>query len=134
MSSVPPGTKDTLVPQPNRSELVDAVRHFVHFDNLVETLNKQVTSARNMRNTFEDKVITLLDTSGMRNATLQISGATLQRATKSAPGSLSWSLIEEQLHVYYKTKGKPDETEQILDFLQKNRGTKTQEYLKKTVA
>lgn len=122
-----PGTQD-------RKELIEAVRHFVHFDNLVETLNKQVSSARNMRNDFEDKVLKLLDTTGMRSATLQINGATLARATKSKPGDLSWGLIEEQLHLYYKTKGVPDATKEVMEFIQKNRGTKVQEYLKKTVA
>jgi len=131
--SVPP-PPGTIVAQPAKKDLIESVRHFVHFDNLAETLTKQVASARSMRSKFEEKVIKLLETTGMRNATLQINGATLQCVTKSKPGDLSWSYIEEQLHMYYKTKGKPDETKEIIEFLQNHRGIKTHEYLKKTTA
>lgn len=129
----PPAPGTALTQTPNR-DLIEAVRHFVHFDNLAETLSKQITNARNMRSAFEEQVLKLLETSGMRNATLQINGATLQHATKSKPGDLSWGFVEEQLHAYYKSKGRPDDTKEIMDFLQKHRGLKTQEYLKKTVA
>ena len=115
-------------------ELIDAVRHWVHFDNLAESLTKQVNNARQMRSTFEDKVLRLLETSGMRNAVLQISGATRQRAARSKSTDLSWGFLEEQLHEYYKSKGRADETPAILDFLQKHRGAKQVEYLKKTLA
>jgi hypothetical protein len=129
----PPAPGTAVAQTPNR-DLVEAVRHFVHFDNLAETLSKQITNARNMRSAFEEQVLKLLETSGMRNATLQINGATLQHATKSKPGDLSWGFVEEQLHAYYKSKGRPDDTKEVMDFLQKHRGTKIQEYLKKTVA
>lgn len=131
--SAPPGKKDIMLPAPlPQRELVEAVRHFVHFDNLAETLNKQAYSARSMRSKFEDQVLKMLETTGMKHATLQISGATLQRATRSKSVDLSWSYLEEQLHMYHKTKGRHDETSAIMDFLQKHRGTKTQDYLKKT--
>jgi hypothetical protein len=69
----------------------------------------------------------------MKNATIQITGATLQLGQRSKPTDLSWGYMEEQLHNYYKTKGKPDETTAIIGFLQDHRGVKNQEYLKKTV-
>jgi len=115
------------------SELADAVRNWVHFDNLAENLNKQVTNARNLRNKHETKVLELLDRGGMQNAVLRVSGgATLQRSTRYKQNDLSWSLLEEQLHEYYRVTGKHDETGSIMGFLQKNRGGKTVEYLKKT--
>jgi hypothetical protein len=114
------------------TELVDAVRHWVHFDNLAESLNKQVINARNMRNTFEKKVLTLLDTIGMHNATLKITGATLQRATKPKQTDLSWSFLENSLHEYHKTIGKSDDTDKIIAFIQKQRIIQNVEYLKKT--
>ncbi len=123
---------NTIVKAP-QTELVDAVRHWVHFDNLAESLNKQVTNARNMRNTYEDKVLQLLDTTGMKTAVLQINGATLQRQVRTKPTDLSWSFLEEQLKQYYKSKNKPDETAQVIDFIQNHRGTKSVEYLKKTL-
>lgn len=119
-------------PKTPQTELVDAVRHWVHFDNLAESLTKQVTNARTMRSNFEDRILKLLESNGMPNAVLQITGATLQKATRSKSVDLSWTYLESSLHDYYKTKGKPDETAEILEFLQSHRGVKTTDYLKKT--
>lgn len=119
-------------PATPQEDLVYAVRHYVHFDNLAETLNKQVINVRNMRAKFENDILTMLEAQGMKNAVLQISGATLQRQTRHQSTNLSWSFLEEQLHEYYKSKGKPDETVGILDFLQKHRGGRSVDYLKKT--
>ena len=118
--------------QPN-AELIDAVRHWVHFDNLAETLTKQVTNARNMRHTFEEKVLRLLDTSGLKNAILQLNGATLQKQSKFKPSDLTWGFVEEQVKEYYASKGKPDESKQIIEYMQKRRGGKNIDSLKKTV-
>jgi hypothetical protein len=114
--------------------LIDAVRHYVHFDNLAETLTKQVTNARTMRSNYEERILKHLDQNNMKNAILQVNGATLQRSTRSKSTDLSWGFVEEQLHEYYKSRSKPDETKAILEFFQRNRGVKTTEYLKKTTA
>ena len=115
-------------------DLVEAVRHYVHFDNLAEALNKQVTNARAMRGQYETKILTNLEDAGMKNAILQINGATLQRATRSQSNPLSWGFLEEQLHAYYASHPvrSGDETTAILDFLQNHRGSRTTDYLKKT--
>lgn len=131
-SGTQPPPQTAVVPRP-QTELVDAVRHWVHFDNLAETLTKQVSNARTMRNKFEEAILKLLDSSGLRNAILQINGANLQRQSQFKSTNLSWSFLEEQLHEYYKTKGKPDETATVLEFLQKHRGGKSVDYLKKTL-
>jgi hypothetical protein len=127
-----PSTAVAAAPATPQEDLVYAVRHYVHFDNLAETLNKQVTNVRNMRAKFENDIMTMLETQGMKNAVLQISGATLQRQTRHQSTNLSWSFLEEQLHEYYKSKGKPDDTAGILDFIQKHRGGRSVDYLKKT--
>jgi hypothetical protein len=114
------------------SELADAVRHWVHFDNLAETLNKQVQNARSFRSQYETKVLTLLDTNNMKNAVLKVNGASLQYSTRHKPADLGWTMLEEQLHEYFRMKKRTDETAEIIDFLQKNRGGKQVEYLKKT--
>jgi hypothetical protein len=117
-------------------DLVEAVRHYVHFDNLAEALNKQVTNARAMRGQYETKILANLETTGMKNAVLQINGATLQRTSRSQANPLSWGFLEEQLHNYYTShpiRSNGDETTAILDFLQNHRGSKTTEYLKKTI-
>lgn len=129
MASGPPIVKQ---PQHAQAELVDSVRSWVHFDNLAESLNKQVNNVRTMRSSYEEKILNMLETQNMRNAVLQITGATLQRQTRVKPTDLSWGFLEEQLHEFYKTRGKQDETAQILDFIHKNRGSKSVDYLKKT--
>lgn len=125
------GATSALATTP-KEDLVNAVRHYVHFDNLAETLNKQVANVRTMRSKFEGEIITMLEAQGMKNAVLQINGATLQRQTRYQQANLSWTFLEEQLHEYYKSKGKPDETVGILDFIQKHRGGRSVDYLKKT--
>lgn len=131
MASGPPNTI-VKPPQQAQAELVDSVRSWVHFDNLAESLNKQVNNVRTMRSSYEEKILKMLEIQNMRNAVLQINGATLQRQTRIKPTDLSWGFLEEQLHTFYKTQGKPDETAHILEFIQKNRGNKSVEYLKKT--
>ena len=129
-SGSPPS--NSIIQKPPQNELVDAVRHWVHFDNLAETLNKQVSNVRTKRSEYEQKILKHLDSHNMRDAVLQISGAQLQRASTYRSANLSWTLLEEQLHEYYKLRGKPDETATIVDFLQKHRGGKSVDYLKKT--
>jgi hypothetical protein len=85
-----------------------------------------------LRADYEAKVLELLGKQYLRNATLRVTGATLQCATKSKATDLSWTFLEEQLHEYFRSKGRGDETAEILAFLHRHRGGKTIEYLKKT--
>jgi hypothetical protein len=135
LSRIPPkpptaaATAASIVPQ---ADLVDAVRNWVHFDNLAESLQKQVSNVRGLRNTFEEKILTYLDTTAMRGAVLEITGAKLQKATRPKTTDLSWTYLESNLHEFYKSRGKPDDTAAILEFLQAKRDTKLVPYLKKT--
>jgi hypothetical protein len=118
-------------PKPT-ADLSEAVRHWVHFDNLAETLNKQVTNARTKRSEYEKKTLTLLDGMNMKNVSLEIHGATLTRNVKSESEQLSWTFLEKSMHSYFASKKQPDQTDMLLDFLQKTRTVKSVEYLKKT--
>ena len=108
--------------------LVDAVRNWVHFDNVCTMLGRQVTTARNMRNTFEERVLAQLG--GTKR--LRIKGAILEPASRKNSVVLNWSVLEESLHKYYSTQKKTDETDAILKFMREHRETKTVTYLKKT--
>ncbi len=116
----------------NPEDLATAVRQWVHFDNVAENLNKQIANVRALRSDYEGKVLELLTRQNLRNATLRVTGATLQYATRSKSTDLTWSFLEEQLHEYFRTKGQKDDTSEILNFLHRHRGGKTIEYLKKT--
>lgn len=107
--------------------LVDAVRNWVHFDSLCENLSKQMTTARNLRNQFEQQVLSMLG----KTKRLRIQGAVLEPSTKSNSVTLNWTTLEETLHKYYSDNKKPDETLALLKFLKENRGQKTTVYLKK---
>ena len=128
-----PGPLTRAAP-PSQTELVDAVRHWVHFDNLAESLQKQVTNARSMRGTFEDKILNYLDTTATRGSVIQITGATLTRATRPKTTDLSWSFLESTLHEFYKTRGRADETTALIEFLQSRRDIKQIPFLKKTAS
>ncbi len=113
-------------------DLTNAVRHWVHFDNLTETLNKQVTNARSMRSKYETEVLDIMERQNIKQATIKITGANIQCASRFKPNDLTWGFLEEQLHQYFKSTGKRDETTEMVSFLQQRRVGKTTEYLKKT--
>ncbi len=113
------------------SELAVAVRNWVHFDNLAENLNKQVANARTLRSEYEAKVLQLLEASNMKQSVIKISGATLQYATRTKQTDLGWTMLSDHLHDYFKTRGRVDETNDILNYLQKAREVKSVPYLKK---
>ena len=108
--------------------LIDAVRNWVHFDNLNTMLARQVLTARNMKNSFEEKVLSLLG----NTKRLRIQGAILEPATRKNSAGLNWTVLEESLHKYYESNKKNDDTDSILAFLKENRETKTTTYLKKS--
>jgi len=111
----------------NQTPLADAVRNWVHFDNLCSNLSKQIITARNFKNRFEEQVLSLLGNAKR----LRIQGAFLEPATKNSSVTLNWTTLEETLHKYYRDNNKPDETASLLKFLKDNRGQKTNVYLKK---
>lgn len=119
-------------PSASSAELADAVRHWVHFDNLAESLNKQINNIRTLRSQYETRVLELLSASGLKKANLKITGATLSYATRYKQNDLSWTLLEEQLHEYFKSRGLRDDTKDVLTFLHNHRGGRTVDYLKKT--
>lgn len=107
--------------------LVDAVKNWVHFDNLCINLAKQMTTARNLKNSFETQILSQLG----KVKRLRIKDAYLEPVTKSISVPLNWTGLEETLHQYYAEKKRTDETAEIIDFLKNNRNQKTTVVLKK---
>jgi hypothetical protein len=111
----------------NTEPLADAVRNWVHFDNLYAMLSKQASAALNMKRTFEERVLSLIG--GTKR--IKINSAILEPATRRNSIPLNWTVLEESLHKYYEKNKKTDETEEIINFIQTARGTKTTTYIKK---
>ena len=111
----------------NNAPLVDAVRNWVHFDNLCTNLTKQITTARNLRGRYEEQVLGLLG----NTKRLRISGCYLEPCTKNSCATLNWTTLEEQLNRYFTDCNKPNETMMIIKFMKENRGQKSTLYLKK---
>jgi len=120
--------------QPQQNDLTAFVRNYIHYDNLTNNYNKQITGARKLRNEFEHKIIQQLRASHMENAIIQVSGARLQMAEEKNVPSISIPRIEDWLHKYYARKGNGvDETDAIIRFFreQKTKETQTIACLKK---
>jgi len=112
----------------SNQELTEAVRNWVHFDNLCANLSKQMTTARNLRNKYEDSVLKLVG----NTKRIRIQGSFLEPSTKNNSVTLNWKTLEETLHKYYTENNKADETDDLLKFLKDNRGQKTTVFLKRT--
>ena len=113
----------------NTEPLADSVRNWVHFDNLCTMLTKQLISARNMKKKFDEQIISLIG--GIKR--IKIHGAVLEMTTRRNSIPLNWTILEESLHKYYEKNKKTDETDDIINFLQDNRGTKVTTFMKKIV-
>ena len=122
------------MPNTTNEELIDAVRHWVHFDNLAEVLSKQVVNARALQSTYEEKIMTILDSTGNSNAILNISGATLQKQSSVKEMDIDIHSIRTILKEYFVETGEEDTTEKIMAFFEKQRGGKVTVGLKKTMS
>ena len=112
---------------PDTDPLSDAVRNWVHFDNLHAMLTKQAISALSMKKTFEERVLSLMGNTKRIN----INSAVLEPATKKNTISLNLDTLEDTLHKYYKNNKNSDETAKIIAFIQQSQDTKTTRFIQK---
>lgn len=120
------GTLDT-------NQLGYMVRNYVHYDNLASGLYKQLQNARKVKDEFENRIITYLQTSNMEKAVIQIAGGRLTVAEERHSSSLTLTKIEELLHGYYKSQGREstDESQAIMKYIKAERGAEVVKKLKK---
>jgi hypothetical protein len=109
-----------------------AVRYFLHYSNLASSFYKQYGSAKKVKDDYEQQIINTLRQSGMENATIQINGGQITIINKRDPNQLSLSKIEELLHGYFRQKGGPDSSLEIMTFIRSNRGYTMNKYLKQS--
>jgi hypothetical protein len=115
-----------------KTQLITAIRGWVHFDNLAENLNRQTLNARELRSKHESNAIRVIQQLGMTTSVIQIADAQLQMATRREPASLTWSYLEEQLPQWATHSGiTPIQVQSLMKWLQEHRETKEKNYLKK---
>jgi len=117
------------------TELGNQVRYWVHFDNLLLNLNKQVTDTRNKRQAYETTIINTLKASNHEKAVLQIAGGRILVAEEKHAKPLSFSSLESMLESYYRQKNIPgkDETQDIIKFIKGYRTIETTQRLKRQI-
>ena len=112
-------------------DFAEKVRNWMHFDNLIASFNKQVQQARSAKTRWESEIITYLESSNLRNAIVQISGIRLTLAQEKHAQPITNKVLKTLLSNYFKSRNKPDETDEILSFIQANRGHVVKTCLKK---
>jgi len=112
---------------PDTDPLSDAVRNWVHFDNLYSMLLKQANSALSMKKTFEERVLSLMGNTKRIN----INSGVLEPAIRKNNISLNMDKLEESLHKYFDINKKTDETAKIVAFIQQSQDTKTTRFIQK---
>ena len=100
-----------------KEDIANLIRNYVHYDNLVTNFQKQTQNARIVRDDFEKRTINELKVSGMENAIIQIVGGKLKVVEEKHSSPLSFKSLEESLHKYYQFNKKPDETSNIIKFI-----------------
>jgi hypothetical protein len=120
-------------PSDDKTQLIAAVRGWIHMDNLTESFNRQASNARTLRDKHEADAMELMKKMGLGASTIQVSGATLQMTKKKSPGSLSWTWLNRETAAWAHSAGLSEKQSQGLSkWLQDHREVKEVEFLKKT--
>ena len=117
--------------QSNTQDLSNSVRNYVHYDNLATSLYRQTVNARKMRDDFEDRILQNLRTNNMENAIIQIAGGRLVVHEERHNQPITLGRMEELLHAYFVSRNMPDDTQNIIKFMKKQRGYEVVKRLKK---
>ncbi len=106
----------------NNQDLAHNVRGWVHYDNLCQTLQKQITNARKQRDSFEDQIQTLLKQHQMTNAIIQVSGGQLQLQEEKTSGALTMKALTESVTGFFKAHPDlPDKSKELLEHIKHER-------------
>ena len=115
-----------------KQKLIEAIRGWIHMDNLVESFNQQATNARNLRNKHEQESIRLMKQLGLTASTIQVSGASLNIQKKTVSAGLSWGYLEREIAAWSSRSGIPTtQSAALVKWLHEHRESKDVESLKK---
>ena len=103
-------------------QIGNLIRYWVHYDNTLARLNKEVKDTRDKRNNYEGQVLQMIRQANMTNPVIQIGGGRVTIGEDKHQTPLSFTAIESMLHQYYAKKpGARDETADIIKFIRSNR-------------
>jgi IS1 family transposase len=121
--------------QLDMADLGNQVRHWVHYDNLVSKLNKEVLDNRNKRQHYETLILQKLKATNHEKAVLQIVGGRILVSEERHTKPLTLASLETTLQEYYRHKSTPgkDETADIMKFIKGHRTTDTIQRLKRQI-
>lgn len=129
MTSIPPQQGIVAL---NTQELGNLVRYWVHYDDAVAALNKQIQNIRKLRTSYEAQILQRLSASKQEGAIIQIGDGRVTVGDEKQAQPLSFKTLETFLHEYHLEKKKPiDETAEILKFIRGRREINVTKSLKR---
>jgi hypothetical protein len=115
-----------------KQKLIEAIRGWVHMDNLYENHAAQASNARALRAKYEKEAITLMKQLHLEASTIQISGGSLALQKRATPTSLSWGYLNKEIPAWATSTGiSPTQSQSLLRWLHEHRESKEVESLKK---
>lgn len=120
----------TRLPERMTEEFQQSIREWVSLDNQIKTLNEQVKELRTKRQHVTSQIMTISDTHGYDNATINISDGTLKLADVSVTSSLTLNYVKACLLECLDNEDKVDE---IMEFIKENRPVKNTRDIKRYV-
>ena len=106
----------------NLESFGNLVKHWVHYDNAIAELNKQIKNLRDLKSAYEKQVLQQLQSSSIKHPVIQITGGRLLVGEDKVSQPLSFTMLEGMLNNYYAKKpGSHNETKDILKFIRENR-------------
>lgn len=116
----------------NTGTFANLIRYWVHYDTVINDLNKQVREARDTRAAYEAQILSMLSASSLKSPVIQIGGGRLVVATERQSQPLNYKTIETLLHQYYRERpGSKDDTADILQFFKERREVTTSQVLRR---
>jgi len=86
----------------NNDALAHNIRGWVHYDNMMAALNKQIANARKQRDAFEEQVKIMLSQHKLSSSVIQISGGQLQFQEEKTTCGLTMKSLAESSELFFK--------------------------------
>lgn len=121
-----------IVAKDPKQRLIDAIRGWIHMDNLLENHAAQASNARALKSKHEADAIELMKQMRLDKSTIQVSGASLTLQKKAAPAALTWGYLEKEIPAWAKQNRIGDaQVQSLTRWLHDHREVKESESLKK---